>query len=100
MTSLGRVGRILAGSVDVSNVSIEKESSQSNASSNAPQSIVPSIGFHPSEVTKSNENVTTKVDNRDSPIPLASDTNTIVFQGNILPSFSNSWMSMICFAFF
>lgn len=80
MTSLGRVGRILAGSVDVSNISIEKESSQSIASSTAPQSMNPSIGSN-SPDAKSDEHVT-KEDNRDSPVPLA-DNNTIVFQGKI-----------------
>lgn len=81
MTSLGRVGRILAGSVDVSNISIEKESSQSTTSSNAPQSMNPSTGSNSPEAKKPDENVT-KEDNRDSPVPLAVDSNNIVFQGN------------------
>lgn len=80
MTSLGRVGRILAGSVDVSNISIEKESSQSTVSSNAPQSMNPSVGSNSPDTTKSDDNVS-KEDNRDSPVPLAVDSNTIVFQG-------------------
>lgn len=83
MTSLGRVGRILAGSVDVSNISIEKESSQSFASSNAPQSMNPSTGSNSPEVNKSIEN-TTKEENRYSPVPLEVASNNIVFQGKTL----------------
>lgn len=84
MTSLGRVGRILAGSVDVSNISIEKESSQSTASSNAPQSMNPSIGSNSPEANKSEENVN-KEESRDSPVPLAVDSSSkIIFQGKTL----------------
>lgn len=83
MTSLGRVGRILAGSVDVSNISIEKESSQSTTSSNAQQSMNPSIGSNSPEANKSDEN-TTKEQNRDSPVPETVDSNKIVFQGTEL----------------
>lgn len=88
MTSLGRVGRILAGSVDVSNISIEKESSQSTASSNAPQSMNPSIGSNSPETNKSDENVN-KEDNRDSPVPSAVDSTKIVFQGNTFNAMGN-----------
>lgn len=80
MTSLGRVGRILAGSVDVSNISIEKESSQSTISSNAPHSMNPSVGSNSPETTKSDDNVT-KEDSRDSPVPPAVDGGKIVFEG-------------------
>ncbi|KAJ6639179.1 WD repeat-containing protein 44 [Pseudolycoriella hygida] len=78
MSSLGRVGRILAGSVDASNISIEKESSQSTVSSNAPTSMNPSVSSISPEASKSEENV--KEDNRDSPVPLPVDSNNIIFQ--------------------
>lgn len=80
MTSLGRVGRILAGSVDVSNASIEKESSQSTVLSNTQQSINPSVSSQSPDPNKSDENAM-KEDNRESPVPSVTDSNNIVFQG-------------------
>lgn len=64
MTSLGRVGRILAGTVDVSNPSIDKEVSQTSGSSSVTN--IPSAST--STVTKAAASAT----NETAPVPVNS----------------------------
>lgn len=65
MTSLGRVGRILAGTVDVSNPSIDKESIQASVTG----SVTSNSSVNTSAVTKP----TASTINESAPVPVSSE---------------------------
>ena len=94
MTSLGRVGRILAGSIDVSNISVEKEASlltTTNSTNNqaTPQTTttvttatapIPTSTATTTSVSHTNLSSHAALKNIESPVPSRSDKQ-IVLQG-------------------
>lgn len=84
MTSLGRVGRILAGSVDASIISSERDINSSNMSPSSQQAST-SLSSNSAETSKLCKDVS-KEDVRDSPVMSRTDNSNVVLQGNALTS--------------
>lgn len=80
MTSLGRVGRILAGSVDASIISIERDANSANMSPSSQQAST-SLSSNSVETSKICKEVS-KEDVRDSPVMPRTESTNVVLQGN------------------